>query len=201
MKKQFVLLFFFLFFFHLIFSQKKITIGINTGGNISFIKDSFENNIGTGFLIGLNAEYAITNNISLKSNINYLTKSFSAQVEYTDEFGNSQIVRNAKFNYKFISIPLLIKYSFAKSNRMFIHAGINFDYLFQNKYISTVSNNKEIDTPQLDLDFSLGLGTKIPIKNNALNIELRFNPYLTNLFTKNKLVETVKTSTLALINF
>ncbi len=160
-----------------IFAQKT-KIGIQIGTNDTTFKRNIpsKNSFKLGFLVGANFEYAVSNKVSLKSGIYYeqrneklLNNNFILPGEYPDNYSPTETV-----NYHNIDIPLLAKFNLTQSKHFFLNSGFTLNYL-----IRPIINGK--NSNKLDLNFSIGAGTAFKLKNNDLNIELRYNPYLFNI--------------------
>ena len=164
---------------------QKTKIGIQLGTNNTTFKNgiSNKNTFKLGFLIGANFEYAVSDKISLKSGIYYEQRKngFDYLNLLLPDGSNPDVPTSFKANYSNLDIPLLVKINVTPSKRLFFNGGFTLNYLLK----TTMNGSTVIDNlNKLDLNFSIGAGTAFKLKNNDLNMELRYNPYLFNIMRK-----------------
>lgn len=187
----------------LAFSQ--IRIGINAGANLSKFKGNLvvENaDSKVGFLIGAYFEYYLKENLSLKSNLNFERRIISLDDFVLDEFGQLTISINQNFKYNYLTLPILLKYEAGNSKKIFFNGGFELDYLLniKAKTEGVLEDNSTFDLNQIDLNFSIGIGTIFNIDNkNNLNVELRFNPNIANISKESYVENPIKNNTLKLV--
>ena len=191
---------------HASFSQNEMRVGVNSGATLSKFRgnDIIKNtNPGIGFLIGLSFEYSLSQNISLKTNLNYSRKSFSNTSNGFELHGFSSKEIKTRTNYDYLELPILIKYVVDNSERFFVNGGPFLGYLLkaESKTKGFLDNDSTVLNKKMDLGLSIGIGTifRFDDKNN-LSIELRNNLGLINISdVKVYRNETVKTNSLNLI--
>ncbi len=205
--KKLSLLLLFTFIGITLFAQKT-KIGIQIGTNDTTFKSDFPNNNNNnnnnnnsfklGFLVGANFEYVISNNISLKSGVYYEQRKDEFELDlFLPDGSNPETSKNFKANYNNLDFPLLVKINVTPSKRLFFNGGFTLNYLLKTTVNEgTVNSNLN----KLDLNFSIGAGAAFKLKNNDLNIEVRYNPYLFNV-VKNYPNDDLKMTPLNLIVF
>jgi hypothetical protein len=171
---------------------QKIKIGVNAGATFSGFRGqevpTLDYGPGFGFLGGLTFEYGLNERLSLRANPAYHRKSSKAKSQYetNDGFGDPWILHDQTitFNYDYVSLPIMAKYSLGQKRSFFLSGGIFAAYLLKSEARSksdppapdgqeapintTSSNNK------LDFGLSVGIGKSIALGgSNALTIELR----------------------------
>jgi hypothetical protein len=205
--KKIVLVFFVLFSLHS-FGQDKFRIGINSGITLSHFRGNDlvnRSNSGLGFLVGLDFEYSLKEKLSLRTNVSYETKSivYKTIVLY-DNFG-APTGKNTKIKstYDYITIPILVKYSFDNKKSFFINGGPFLGFLLnaKSKAESVDSNNFTSLNKNLDYGLSFGIGKRFNLnEKNDLNIEIRDNLGLVNTSAVKVINDgTIKTNSVNLI--
>ena len=145
--------------------------GVKGGLNLSnlYIEDVEDENVRTGFHVGVFTQLMITENLAIQPELNYSTKG--AKAEY-NIFG---ITGETKFNLSYLDIPILA--TFKLGDDADIHIGPYFGYLIG---VSTStegdfgSGNSELDRDDYKkLDYGLAGGMSLNF--NPLIIGLRYN--------------------------
>jgi hypothetical protein len=191
------------------FAQSNYSVGLNFGLNYTSFRGSnvLDNtNSGFGHLAGIFVEYRINESFAIKSGLNLEQKSIKYETDYTvgyfDEqtFGyvNEGISVETSNKYKYLTIPLLLKYSFGKSKSIFVNGGGFISFLqkrskktravndrgqvFRDYYSSNPNDNFPLaDNVEGDYGVSLGFGKCFKINDkNIISIELRDNLGLHN---------------------
>lgn len=142
--------------------------GINAGANFavqSDIADYYNNeNIRTGFHVGVFGNMSLSEKFSLQAEVNYDQKG-----------GKSEDVIS---KYDYINVPVLVKYSLGKSDntklKFNVNAGPYAGFLVNaetelNDVTTDISDNAE----DFEVGAILGFGMKYPIANNNLVFDLR----------------------------
>ncbi|MBA6153120.1 porin family protein [Gelidibacter maritimus] len=159
-------------------AQNDFKIGLNAGINYPHVRGSeyAYNNFKVGYLLGATLDYYLTENLSLKTNINYERKVKKIQLIYFDNQAQQTGKENFNQIHEYINIPVLLKYEFG-SSKFFVNGGPFFNYLFNTKISSGYAyDDSDSVSEQKDFDFglSLGIGTNISLnENNDLTIEVR----------------------------
>ncbi len=161
------------------FSQNEFRLGLSGGLNFSSIKsnNSTNSNSKFGYLLGIDAEYYLGKNFSIKSGIIYENKVVS----------NFNLISGNMLdeNDNYIILPILFKYDFGKLNSYFVNGGYFFGYRLSNdQYNFLIDRNFNKKT---DSGISIGIGKKIKLTgNNLITLELRNNFGLNNIFDNEK---------------
>ena len=202
MKKRTIITITLLFLSSFVFSQTKMRLGINIAPNYSnFYTKVLENNVyyngrhlkfKIGYIGGVNFEYSIKDNLFLKTNLNYESKTFAYNSVFEDSDVNSfhDDVVVIEFKHNYIVLPLLIKYNIPASNDFFIYGGVSLNKNLNIKIkIEEDSVNDSAFQGNFYSDLSFGVGKSFVFsKQDVLDIEFRFNSYMINLNNKNSLL-------------
>ncbi|CAM1374566.1 porin family protein [Tenacibaculum xiamenense] len=183
MKKQYVLLFFAtLVLTNKTFAQKDITFSINAGLTYSSLfGNEFANQLDSefDFLVGVGMNYLLTENLSLKTELNYerMKSSLISELINTNGLPNGKLTSYAKTTY--LTIPLMVKYN---HDGFFVNGGPFVGILLSSK---TIAENNQIDNSEglkaVNFGISLGLGKEFKINDsNSFIIEIRDNFGLMN---------------------
>lgn len=185
-------------------AQSDFRIGIFGGLNYSSQKASspiLENSDGSfvHFLYGFSGEYAINEKFSLKTGLgvekrrfDFFAQSYTIEVTPSQEFIWKKIEVANKNEYKFLTIPLVVKYNFGKENSFFVTCGaymslvLNQDHSTKftptNVVLEPLQPGERIDyllrTELNDNEYgiSLGFGKSFNItKKSKISFELRNN--------------------------
>lgn len=156
-------------------SAQEFHYGIHAGTNFavqSEIADYFHNDqIRIGLHAGIFGNLALTNNLSLQTEVNYDQKGAKS----------NDVIKK----YDYISVPVLAKYSLGKSDKTALTFNINVGPYAAFLVNAEIDNNGVIsDVKDATEDFEagaiLGFGMKYPIANNSLVFDLRLGLGLTN---------------------
>ena len=172
--------------------DSKHVIGFEGGAGISFLR-GLENiekyhEPAMCFTAGISYLYNFSERFSFFSALDYERKGSVVKTTATDQSGDpiDEIVAHA--NYDYLVIPLLGRFSFGNSLKMFMNVGPYVGYLMK---LTSVTEEKNV-IPQTELDLtdesykydfglSAGLGVKIPINQKlSFNVEVRNNLGLVN---------------------
>jgi hypothetical protein len=160
------------------FSQKKIRVGVNTGLNYSSI---WEKEIGEefnsefSFILGVNLEYSLNENLLIKSGIDFERKVVSFELPISS---NSR--KRISDGYDYLIIPIFLKYEFGQSKKYYLNSGPYFGYL-KNRTIEKIDFlNKQ--NKRFNMALSLGIGHNFFIgEMNVISFEIRNNLGLSNI--------------------
>ena len=138
-----------------IFAQDKLTLGVELGANLSSFNNetelaSGEYNSITRLAGGLSVMYDLTDNIYLKSGLNYAQKGQEFKITVFGENPNNpadDILLESVSYISTLSIPLYIGYRTSGTTRFFTNGGAFFSFV----------TNSELFMGE-DTDFGLGLG-------------------------------------------
>ena len=176
-------------------SNAQFSIGGKIGMNLANIKgkdkpDDIKMRMTMNF--GAVANYSLTDLFSLQAEINYEGKGFKIKDYSESGDGWTEELKNLRFPFGYLTIPILAKATFGKSTKFFVNAGPYFGFLmsakFKGDYTFTSLTNPELnysDSANEDMkdfykgfDFGLviGGGAIFPI-TDALDImaEVRYN--------------------------
>ncbi len=177
--KELVLLIIGLFFSLNLNAQNELKIGVNAGMTYPDIRGheyAKYNNFKLGYLLGVTFDYYLTEDLSLKANVNYERKIKKLEVTYYDYEAEETGKQSFREIYEYINLPVLLKYEFVNSG-FFVNGGPFVNYLLNYR----IKPNGSIDesnvlTEQKKIDFGLsaGIGTIIALnEKNDLTIEIR----------------------------
>lgn len=168
-----------------IFGQEsKITFGFEGGLGVRSLYgfNAAENSETTlGYAGGVFFQYNINAKFSLRTNVFFERKGNSREVLISNiqDSGGVLGTTNLYQNFDFLTIPLLIKYSFSPNNRFYINSGPFFGFLLKHSLTENTtdffqSNTEDFKT--LDFGWSNGLGLNFPINEHILlSLEVRNN--------------------------
>ena len=168
-------------------SRHDFKIGINAGLNYPDIRGNEYakyNNFKVGYLVGVTFDYFLSQNLSLKSNINYERKIKEIRLTYYDYDAEETGKENFREITQFINLPVLLKYEFLNSN-FFINGGGFLNIFLNEKYkpeYPNKDNNEYSEKKNIDAGFSAGVGTNINLnEKNNLTLEIRDDLGLINI--------------------
>jgi hypothetical protein len=178
--------------------NKEFNIGIS--GSPSFIYfrsdvlDKDDQDPCLGFSSGLSFEYRFSDLLSVATNASYELKGSRLNLVTTDNLGNTLGTAKIFYNYNYLTLPILARFSFGKEEaRLFMNAGPFLGILLQQKskikYLSEQKVTYENTAAYKTLDFGLSLGAgfigELGQKMN-LTFEARYNFGILDI-TKEKL--------------
>ena len=147
--------------------------GIKGGVNFSnlYTKDVTDQNVLTGFNVGVFAKVAVTDRFALQPELIYTTKG--AELKYNNAFAQG----TGKFKLDYIEIPVLLKINI--SDNFNIHAGPYAAFLISSKVTNEDSNgniNFEDQVDPNDLNkFDYGLAAGLGFDFDDFGIGARYN--------------------------
>lgn len=147
--------------------------GIRGGVNFSnlYSDDVDDNNVLTGFNVGIFAQAPLAPGIALQPEVNFSTKG--AELQYN----NALFQGTAKFNLSYVEIPLLLKINLTKN--LNIHGGPYAAFLVSSKITNEDANgniNFEDQVNRDDLNkFDYGLAGGIGFDVDNFGLGIRYN--------------------------
>ena len=176
-------------------------IGLEIGPSITSVRGFYYNyggfdiytNQTRRFSGGLSFEYSLEKNFSIRTNILYERKAALDSITFTDNTGNIIGAYVSGYNYDYLTIPILAKYSFGSINKFFVYTGPYFSYLMKGSFTyggggltaGGIGLLDEVVTNRFNrFDFGLtfGFGGELKILEKLLlTIEPRYNLGLTNI--------------------
>ncbi len=172
----------------------KFEVGLELGPSLKSLRgndilDKNNNDLSFGFSSGLTFQYNFPKLVSIRTNISFERKGFTAQRSATEQNRNQigEITFHSNFDY--LIIPILGRLTFGKRINFFVNAGSYIGYLIKQtdvtesfgKYPKT-ENDNTANYKRTDLGIITGLGARFPIKNKLfLSLEIRNNFGLTNI--------------------
>jgi hypothetical protein len=175
-----------------LYAQKGIwEAGVEGGPGLSIIyaKNSIYNHstLSFGGVGGLFCEYGFAGNFSVKAALQYERKGTRiANKSVLLPPGGTQ-----QFNLDYLSVPLLVKWSFGGKIRLFVNAGPCVSLLLQQSlwYVPESGNKSKVANETksyypIDLAVVLGAGVTIPVGSKLkVSVEVRDNLGLVNIRT------------------
>jgi hypothetical protein len=180
----------FLFFNHLNAQTNKFELGAEVSPSITFIKgSSFMEDFYDptfGFSGGFSFQYNIDKRIALRTNLTYERKG---GINRNNFYYDVNLIKNSSinFNFDYLTLPILVRFSFGKRVKYFINTGPYFGYLLSQTFVTkgdnfnTFTNDYTAATNKFDVGISFGTGIQYPIKEKIyLSSEIRGNLGLYN---------------------
>jgi Outer membrane protein beta-barrel domain len=154
-------------------NESKLLFGVKGGANFSnlYTDNVEDNNVLTGFNIGLFAKLPITETFAVQPELLYTTKG--AELKYNNTFVNG----TSTFRLNYIELPVLLVINL--TNNFNIHAGPYVAYLVDGKakndaqgtLFDIESNLKNDDYNKFDTGLSVGVG----FDTNQIGFGARYN--------------------------
>jgi hypothetical protein len=174
----------------ILFAQQGVwSAGIEGGPGISFIygSGSVYNNFTPSLagVAGFFGEYGFADRFSAKAALHY--ERISSRIENKSsqlDTGGMQ-----QFNLDFVSLPLLVKWTFGRRIQFFVNAGPNISYMFKEStwYLpesggKTIVANETQYYQSVQIAATAGIGASLPFaKRFLLSLEIRDNFGLLNI--------------------
>lgn len=180
MRKKVVILF--IVFFHFSVNAQNIRYGIRTGLNLSNFKGEIDQenfNALLGFQFGGFAEYKITDEFSIQSELNYSIQGAKYNFSYTTS--NYYYFENGKYILNYVNIPILVKYYITED--ISIIGGTQTNILLNAKMEYNVNGESNVATVKeifKTSNFNFTLGACYNITKNIL-LDARYNVGLTSI--------------------
>lgn len=190
-KTFFLLSIAFLLYFNQLNAQtNKFELGVEASPSITFLKgSSFMENFydpTLGFSGGFSFQYNIGKRIALRTNIAYERKG---GINRNNFYYDGNLIKNSSinFNFDYLTLPILVRFSFGKRVKYFVNTGPYFGYLLSQTFVTkgdnfnTRTNDYTSATNKFDFGVSFGTGLQYPIKEKIyLSSEIRGNLGLYN---------------------
>jgi hypothetical protein len=161
-----------------------------TSSNVNFDQDLANQKSNMGFIGGLGLSFPITsdNFVAVQPEILYTQKGFKA---------NYSNVNNARINYNYLEVPLLLKVNFGEEAfRAFVNAGPSFGYAMGGRMrgdnqdmkikFGTNANTNDMmylnpdNVNRLDIGIQFGVGAGIAAGPGDVTLEARYGIGLTD---------------------
>jgi hypothetical protein len=139
---------------------------------------------------GLNLEYLLSPNLSLKSGLLYERKGWATEITRLDTNHEPIGTHDQTAHFDYLTIPLMVSYSTKGTVRFYVNGGTYFGVLLSNTitlgefgdYPEKTIDVKE-DTKTFDFGLSFGCGLFLPIGERiAFDFGLRDNLGLIDIF-------------------
>ncbi len=153
--------------------------GIKGGVNFSnfYTDDVDDNNVLTGFNIGLFTKMPVSENISFQTEISYTGKG--AELVYNNAFVNG----TAQFKLNYIEVPLLLVVNLTQN--LNIHAGPYAAYLISGKTTNKSDSGSYNFEDNINVDdfnrFDAGLAGGVGLDLESVSFGVRYNYGLTKI--------------------
>lgn len=147
-----------------------------------------------GYTLGLNLQYDLSKFLSIRSGLIYELKGNKYSLYYRDENNNVIVDNNGYtdrydvvYNYNYITLPLLIKFTTPGTNKIFFNTGPYFSYLINSNSKNFINGEEYYyNTTNMgslfDIGLSIGLGGWFKINDNIkISTEIRDNIGLYNI--------------------
>ena len=176
----------FLFCNQLNAQTNKFEIGVEVSPSFTFLKgrdfiEKFYN--GTlGYSGGISFQYNFGKKVALRSNISYERKGGAHYGGLTDNYGASIENSSLNYNFDYLTLPILVRFSFGNKVKYFINGGPYLGYLLSQTFVikgdnyktNTIENTSSYNS--LDAGISLGTGLQYPINEKLyFSSEIRGN--------------------------
>lgn len=177
----------------------QVSVGILTGLNFAKLSgdapDFVTYKSNTGFNLGANADFTLSNTVSLSFQPMYSQEG--AKLNYSLP-GAEESVDSVSIRLNYFALPVVVKIK-ATNPKFYALAGFETAYLL-NSYAKTDDVKSDINSPIVDLNFAMHFGAGYYITPN-LFLELRYSQGAVNLTDQplqDDLLPRVKTSGLKL---
>jgi hypothetical protein len=136
-----------------------------------------------GFSYGAAFQYNFPRLISLRTNVSFERKGFTAPFTTTDLTGTPTGEETIHENFDYITIPLLTRISIGEKIHFFANVGPYIGYLIKQAQVTEMTEDhpryegEATDNfNKIDYGLTAGIGSRIPIKHKLfLSIEIRNN--------------------------
>ena len=161
-----------------------VEFGANVGFNHSTVStaavESFQADTGTGFNLGLYADYFFSYNWSIKAKLIYDQKGWN-----NGTFSNNTGTYLTHYNLNYLTVPVMANWHFGSERNWYLNVGPYAGFL-----ISATETTLETDVKEafntFDLGLSLGLGLKIPVTDKLkISVEYEVQAGLMDVFKDN----------------
>jgi len=164
----------------------KFNVGVEGGPSLIFLRGVNEFNQGyhggIGFSGGLFLQYNFSKRFSLRTNVAFDRKGAGMTLQLTDVIGNPISKLNARSNFDYLTLPVLLRATFGRRTQFFLNAGPFVGYLISRNFVIKDDNwqyspiNSASLYKRFDTGISGGFGVLIPVGSKfAISIEGRNN--------------------------
>ncbi|WP_246020681.1 porin family protein [Flavobacterium humi] len=159
--------------------QCQVRFGVKGGVNFSnmYTDDVDDENVLTGFHVGVFAKMQFNDNIALQPELLYTTKG--SELTYNNAFAEG----TAKFRLNYIEAPVLLVVNL--TDNLNVHAGPYFAYLIDGKATNDSDANFFDSEEELDNDdfnkFDFGLSAGLGFDFDSFSVGARYNYGLTTV--------------------
>jgi hypothetical protein len=143
---------------------------------------------GMGFSVGISAQFHVNKNTSLVTDLCFERKGAHTDGVITDMLGDVIGTFKSQLQFDYLTLPVLVRYSFGEQIRIFVNAGPYMGYLLQqnNKISSDLvgpsSYSSKTDYKSTDFGVAAGFGMTAQINSKlSYTVELRNNLGLKNI--------------------
>jgi len=172
----------------LIYAQT-ICFGISAGLNFSELYEDnissyYEESRGTSFNIRAHLEFPLISFFSLQSGIQYY--QFKNKIKLVRSIPNADMLGDHIYNYRYLGVPVKIKYKNSSFLGIYLFSGGEFDYLLSAKRELTFGSIDIKDKiNNTNISFLIGVGIEKEIWKRNLFIEFGYVLGLTELSKDN----------------
>lgn len=172
----------------LIYAQT-IRFGISAGLNSSELYEDnissyYEESRGTSFNIRAHLEFPLISDFSLQSGVQYY--QFKNKIKLVRSIPNADMLGDHNYNYRYLGIPVMIKYKNSSFLGIYLFSGGEFDYLLSAKHEVTFDSIDIKDKiNNTNISFLIGVGIEKEIWKRNLFIEFGYVLGLTELSKDN----------------
>lgn len=157
-----------------------INVGLNSGKLSGDSPGKFKYSSGLNMTLGLGLDIQLKEDVYLTFLPSYINAG--SKLQHPKEIDEEQVYQDSiSFDFKHIALPILLK--LISENKKFQFSG-GFELIFPVVF-SADNTAEEIDLMddinKVNLNMLFGIGYRIPINNNLLNIDLIYSQGLTNL--------------------
>jgi hypothetical protein len=193
MKKSLLLLFVVMLTTSHTFAQHRKKFGVNTGLTYSAFRGmdvpGVDYGYETGLVVGFSYEYYLNENLSVKANLFYDKKSSKGSAKtVSQEFQDPAFTQADiafKFNYYYLTLPVLLKYDFKNCHGLFVNGGPFLGYLLDSEFVGKATDGIQTASytesttyynNHFDAGLTLGVGMAFKIESkNYIVVEIRDN--------------------------
>jgi len=155
----------------------KFKLGFEGGAGVSVFQGLLKP--GMGYNGGFTCTYMFTDLISVKSGVNYDHRQSRDEILLHNMNGDVLSHYKNKFNYDFVSMPVLLKLNFGNHIKFFVETGPEIAYLVNRTFLSedqilnttTLRNYTDLNN-RFDIRVDFGIGMCFPLSDK---LDLSFN--------------------------
>ncbi|UWY27948.1 PorT family protein [Flavobacterium sp. TR2] len=172
--------------------ESKIKFGVQAGLTYSSFRGYepfLDEDPGFSYLFGVSFQYKLNESLSLKADLDYDRKTQVSKGEVnTLEIPNSRYNIKATNYLNYITLPIMLKFSFTRNKSFYINGGPYLGYLLKSgwKYETSGQQDENLEDTKyrksMDFGISAGFGKEFKLNDNHnIYIELRENLGLTDI--------------------